>query len=65
MDAWLRSFSPHDLVLIGVVIGLWLSGRGRRFMGERIGRLERLYERHVAPDLTPRRDPATLDTHPK
>ncbi len=64
MNEFLRGFSPHDLVLAGVVIGMWLSNRGRRYMGERIGRLEELIAVLTGRKLTPPGDRSILDSHP-
>lgn len=37
-----------DLVLIGVILGQWLSNRSRRDQGRRIGRLEKLIAARAA-----------------
>jgi len=39
---------PGDLILLGVVLGQWLSGRSRRDQGRRIGQLEKLIAARVA-----------------
>lgn len=37
-----------DLVLLGVIIGQWLSSRSRRDQGRRLGKLEKLLAAPVA-----------------
>jgi hypothetical protein len=41
MQIDLTHVSWHDVLLLGIAIGIWIGQRGRRVQGERIGALEK------------------------
>jgi len=49
MDQLLQQLGlrPGDLILLGVILGQWLSNRSRRDQGRRIGQLEKLLAARV------------------
>jgi hypothetical protein len=41
MEQLLQHLRPTELIMLGVIIGLWLSARSRREQGRRIGSVEK------------------------
>lgn len=47
----LSHVSWHDVLLIGVIVGMWIGQRGRRDQGKRIGDIEKDLTRVLAAVL--------------
>lgn len=61
MNDLLANVPRHDVLLIGILIGVWWTQLGRRDQGRRIGQLEKLVAVLTGKHLTQGRDRPKLD----